>query len=94
MSRLITYGIGGHCEKCSDKHDHPLHNIIEDIQIPDPPATPLDPIGSLATLLVVAGAVTLQDGANAVGLAPEQLVSEAQAWHVASLPPAKESTTK
>ena len=35
MSRIVTYGIGGHCEKCSDKHDHPLHNIISDIEIPD-----------------------------------------------------------
>jgi hypothetical protein len=35
MSRIVTYGIGGHCEKCSDKHDHPLHNIIEVIEIPD-----------------------------------------------------------
>lgn len=88
MSRLVTYGIGGHDET------KPNNNIIEDIEIPDPPATPLNAIGSLATLLVVAGALTLQDGANAVGLAPEQLVSEAQAWHVASLPPAKESKPK
>ena len=94
MSRQVTYGIGGYCEKCSNKHDHPLHNIISDVEIPNPSPTPLDPIGTLATLLVVTGALTLQDGANAVGLAPEQLVSEAQAWHVASLPPAKESTSK
>jgi hypothetical protein len=92
--RIVTYGLGGYCEKCSDKHDHPLHNIVEEIEIPDPPATPLDSTGSLATLLVVTGALTLQDAANAVMLAPEQLVSEAQAWHVASLPPAKESKPK
>ena len=33
--REITYGIGGWCEDCSPEHDHPLHNIISDVEIPD-----------------------------------------------------------
>lgn len=45
--RVITYGLGGHCEKCSPKHDHPLNNIISDEEIiegvevtTDPPTEP------------------------------------------------------
>lgn len=30
------YGIGGFCEFCDETHDHPLHNIIEIIEHPDP----------------------------------------------------------
>jgi len=35
MSRIVTFGSGGYCEDCDPSHDHPLHNIIEDIEIPD-----------------------------------------------------------
>lgn len=30
-----TYGLGGYCDECDETHDHPLHNIIERIEIPD-----------------------------------------------------------
>lgn len=33
MSRMVTFGLGGYCENCDDSHDHPLHNLIEDIEI-------------------------------------------------------------
>lgn len=38
MSRMITYGIGGYCEDCNPTHDHPLHNIVDDEEIPDDPS--------------------------------------------------------
>jgi hypothetical protein len=49
-------------------------------ETPDPPRPPLDPTGALATLLAVLELSTVQDAANAVGLAPEDLVAEAEAW--------------
>ena len=33
--RQITFGFGGYCENCDETHDHPLHNIVEDIEILD-----------------------------------------------------------
>lgn len=42
--------------------------------------TPLDQAGSLATLLAVLSLATVEDAANAVGLKPEDLVHEAEAW--------------
>ena len=50
---------------------------------PDPPQIPLDPTGALATLLAVTGTLTVADAANAVGLAPQDLMAEAQAWAAA-----------
>ena len=41
MSRIVTFGLGGHCENCDESHDHPLHNIVEiietdnEIELPD-----------------------------------------------------------
>ena len=35
MRREITYGFGGYCENCDETHDHPLHNLISDIETPD-----------------------------------------------------------
>lgn len=32
MIRIVTFGLGGYCENCDDKHDHPLHNIISTIE--------------------------------------------------------------
>ena len=46
-----------------------------------PPA--LDPVCALATLLAVNGVLPVADAANAVGVEPDRLVSEAQAWAVA-----------
>lgn len=42
--------------------------------------TPLDQAGALATLLAVLSLATVEDAANAVGLKPEDLVHEAEAW--------------
>lgn len=52
-------------------------------ETPDPPAEPLDTTGALATLLAVQEVITVQDAANAVGLSPQALVTEAQAWAAA-----------
>jgi hypothetical protein len=52
-------------------------------ETPDPPQTPLDPTGVIATLNVVLGLWPIVDAANAVGLTPEDLITEAQAWAVA-----------
>lgn len=35
MPRLVTYGLGGYCENCDPSHDHPLHNLVSDIEIPE-----------------------------------------------------------
>ena len=35
MTRIVTYGLGGYCEDCDESHDHPPHNIVEDIDLPD-----------------------------------------------------------
>lgn len=47
---------------------------------PDPPRSPLDHTGALATLLAVVGTLDVDDAANAVGLTADDLVAEAQAW--------------
>jgi hypothetical protein len=44
---------------------------------------PLDSLGAAMTLLAVTGTVTVQDAANAVGLTPDDLTHEAQAWAAA-----------
>ena len=44
---------------------------------------PLDPAGALATLLAVLEVATVADAANAVGLTPEDLIAEAEAWEAA-----------
>jgi len=43
----------------------------------------VDGVGVLATLLAVVGSVTVEDAANAVGLTPQDLIHEAQAWAAA-----------
>lgn len=35
MSRLVTYGLGGYCEDCLPEHDHPLNNLISDMEVSD-----------------------------------------------------------
>ena len=35
MSITVTFGIGGYCENCDETHDHPLHNIVSIVEIPD-----------------------------------------------------------
>lgn len=43
---------------------------------------PLDSLGALATLLAVESVLTVDDAANAVGLTPQDLITEAEAWAV------------
>lgn len=37
MAENITYGLGGYCLDCNESHDHPLHNIVELVEVPDLP---------------------------------------------------------
>lgn len=53
-------------------------------ETPDPPQTALDPTGALATLLAVTEVLTVEDAANAVGLTPQELIAEAEAWQAAA----------
>jgi hypothetical protein len=75
----ITYGIGGY------DPTKPNKNVVNISEYPDPPQTPLDPVGALATLLAVVGSITVEDAANVVGLTPADLVAEAQAWAAGSI---------
>lgn len=54
---------------------------IEEIQTFGP--QPLKPEGVMATLNAVLGLWPLQDAANAVGLKPQDLITEAESWAVA-----------
>jgi hypothetical protein len=42
MALDTVYGIGGYCADCDSSHDHPLHNIIEQVEVPDSEPTDLD----------------------------------------------------
>ena len=54
---------------------------VETITVPiEPPFPSLDPVGALATLLVVEGVLPLSDAANAIHEEPAHLEHEAQAW--------------
>jgi hypothetical protein len=77
MSTVTRFGIGGY------DPTKPNNNIIEEYETPDPAPQPLDPTGALATLLAVLEVATVQDAANAVGLTPDDLIAEAQAWEAA-----------
>ena len=33
--RIITFGLGGYCENCDETHDHPLHNLVEVVEVED-----------------------------------------------------------
>ena len=46
---------------------------------------PLDSIGALTTLLVVEGVLPIIDAANAIGVTPNDLTLEAQAWAAAAM---------
>jgi len=35
MAINIIYGLGGYCADCTPDHDHPLNNIIEEVEVPD-----------------------------------------------------------
>lgn len=32
MALKTTYGLGGYCENCDASHDHPLNNIISEVE--------------------------------------------------------------
>jgi hypothetical protein len=76
MSKATKYGPGGY------DPSKPNNNIIEEYEVEDI-RSPLDPTGALATLLAVLEVATVADAANAVGLTPEDLIAEAQAWEAA-----------
>jgi len=69
-------------QRIEEWRDGQLLNVTE-IEYPDPPPAPLDPTGALATLLAVVALLTVEDAANAVGLTPDDLTAEAQAWAAA-----------
>ena len=54
------------------------------IEMPDPLPSPLDPVGALATLLVVTGTLDLTEAAAVVQLPEAALVAEAEAWSLAT----------
>lgn len=55
---------------------------LDEIQMVGP--KPLDATGALATLLAVESVLSVNDAANAVGLTPQDLVTEAEGWAAAS----------
>jgi hypothetical protein len=74
MGMIVVYGPGG------EDPTKPNGNIVEQYEVPDPPLPPLTQVGALATLLAVTEVVSVQDAANAVGLDPQALIDEAEAW--------------
>jgi hypothetical protein len=58
-------------------------NVVVTQISPDIGQQPLSPVGALAALLAATSVLTVTDAANAVGLSPESLVAEVQAWAVA-----------
>lgn len=64
-------------------HFTDLDGVTHSWETPDEQA-PLDATGALATLLAVTEVLTVVDAANAVGLPPDALVAEAEAWQAAA----------
>ena len=75
--KVSEYGIGGF------DPSKPNNNIIAEYDIPDPPPRSLNETGALATLLTVVGLLDINDASNAVGLTPDDLIAEAEAWAAA-----------
>jgi len=75
--RNTVFGLGGY------DTTKPNNNIVEEYDV-DVPQQPLQGVQVLATLNAVLGVWSLQDAANSVGLSPEELVAEAQAWAAAA----------
>jgi hypothetical protein len=69
---ITTYGLGGFCESCEDTHNHPLHNIVEEIEVPDPvenvvvsqPITPLPIAGETVDEVKASAEASINDLAN------------------------------
>jgi len=59
------------------------HGTTYKVETPDPVPSPLDPVGALATLLVVTGTLNLTEAAAVVQLPEAALVAEAEAWSLA-----------
>ena len=57
--------------------------VLTVTEVPDPPPSPLNQLGALATLLAVHEVVPVAEAAAAVGLTPDDLTNEAIAWYVA-----------
>ena len=74
MTGVVVYGLGGHNDSL------PNNNIVEAYETAETGPPPLDSVGALATLLAVTQVVSVQDAANAVGLEPQALIDEAEAW--------------
>jgi hypothetical protein len=68
--RHIVYGLGGY------DPTKPNNNIVEVYETAETGPPPLDSVGALAVTEVV----SVQDAANAVGLDPQALIDEAEAW--------------
>ena len=75
--KMITYGLGGY------DPTKPNNNIVEEVEQAEPTQLPLHPTGVIATLNVVLGLWPIEDAANAIGLTPEHLIAEAEAWAAA-----------
>ena len=47
---IRVYGLGVYCDPCDASHDHPLHNLVEQLEVDEVPETPppaLEPISLL-----------------------------------------------
>ena len=75
--KITTYGLGGY------DPTKPNNNIVEEVELAEPTQLPLDPTAVIATLNAVLGLWPIEDAANAVGLTPEHLIAEAEAWAAA-----------
>jgi secreted protein with Ig-like and vWFA domain len=78
VNRTVTFGIGGFDQS------QPNNNVIWEVVSDEHSTRSLDVIGVFATLNAVLGIWSLEDAANAVNLAPADLIAEAQAWALAA----------
>jgi len=65
------------------RHEFYIDGVLVSVEETPDVHDPLNTEGVIATLNAVLGVWSLQDAANAVGLSPADLVSEAQAWALA-----------
>lgn len=62
----VTYGEGGYCENCDPSHVHPLHNVIERHEVPDP--EPVSDVTQLADALASLPPATIDALKQALGI--------------------------
>lgn len=84
MNHLIINAETGFPEETAPEWFDAFITDLKRQETSDPPAAPLDATGALATLLAVESVLTVEDAANAVGLTPADLITEAEAWAAAS----------